>query len=176
MALDIDTLQFQEPIPGMSLTTEPKGRPWERPAKYSHPDDALEFYIQQLTVPKRIAQALEILELGFPLASLVDSIILNGVMQGLHSLDTGIIIAPAIFELFKGVADSMNIDYDDGLVHKNAPVDASLVATAIKQQRKRPEKQVQIEQEDIEKVEQAASLMEKPVRLKEPAESIEDIE
>ena len=48
MALDIDALQFQEPLPGMSLTTEPKGRPWERPAKYSNPDDAVDFYIQQL--------------------------------------------------------------------------------------------------------------------------------
>ena len=91
-------------------------------------------------------------------------------------LDTAIIIAPSMFELLKGVADSVNIDYEDGLINKNAPVDASLVAIAMKQQRERPEKQIQIEQEDIEKVEQAASLMEKPVRLKEPAEPMEDVE
>ena len=137
MALDIDALQFQEPLPGMSLTTEPKGRPWERPAKYSNPDDAVDFYIQQLADPKRIAQALEILELGYPLASLVDSLIMNGVMQGLHSIDTAIIVAPAIFELLQGIADHVGISYE---------------------------------------IEQAASLMSKPVKIKAPKQEIEEIE
>ena len=34
---DHDAAQFTAPIPGQSLTTEPQGRPWETPAKYSDP-------------------------------------------------------------------------------------------------------------------------------------------
>ena len=176
MALDIDALQFQEPLPGMSLTTEPEGRPWERPAKYSNPDDAVDFYIQQLADPKRIAQALEILELGYPLASLVDSLIMNGVMQGLHSIDTAIIVAPAIFELLQGIADHVGISYENGLQNKHAPTDASLVAKAIKRRQSDKDHHIKIEEEDIEKIEQAAILMSKPVKIKAPKQEIEEIE
>ena len=166
MALDLDSLQFQKPIPGMSLTTEPKGRPWERPAKYSTPEEALEFYIEQLTVPRRVAQMLEILENGYPATSLVDSIIVNGVMQGLHSLDVAIIIAPALFELLTGVANSMNLKYEDGLSDKNEMIDASLIARAMKKPEAEQFKE-ELEEEDMKRVEEAASLMAKPVRLNE---------
>ena len=32
---------FNAPIPGMSLTTEPKGRPWENPPQYDDVDDVV---------------------------------------------------------------------------------------------------------------------------------------
>ena len=50
---DFETFQFSAPIPGQSLTTEPKGRPWETPAKYSDPEDALEYYVSQISIPER---------------------------------------------------------------------------------------------------------------------------
>ena len=31
------------PIPGQSLTTEPKSRPWEQPPKYTTAEEALDF-------------------------------------------------------------------------------------------------------------------------------------
>lgn len=167
MTLNLDQFKFQAPIPGMSLTTEPKGRPWERPAKYSTPEEAFEFYIEQLTIPNRVAQMLEILENGYPAASLIDSIILNGVMQGLHSLDVAVIIAPALFELVTGVANTVGLEYEDGIVNKNKLKDASLVARAIKSSKKAEEFKKTIEDEDIAKVEQAVSLMAKPVSLRE---------
>ena len=167
MTLNLDQFQFQSPTPGMSLTTEPKGRPWERPAKYSTPDEAFEFYINKLTIPRRVAQMLEILENVYPATSLVDSIILGGVMQGLHSLDVAIIIAPALFELITGVADTTGLEYEEGLVDKNELEDASLVARAIKSSKKAEEFKKTIEDEDIAQVEQAVSLMAKPVSLRE---------
>ena len=119
---------------------------------------------------------MEVLEVGYPLASLVDSLIINGVMQGLHTIDTAIIIAPAIFELLKGVADLADIDYEDGLTNKQAPTDASLVAKAMKRIRNRKDIQVEIEEEDIIKIEQAVSLMAKPVKIKAPVEEAEELE
>ena len=110
---------------------------------------------------------LEILENGYPATSLIDSIILNGVMKGLHSLDVAVIIAPALFELVTGVANNAGLEYEDGIVNKNKLADASLVARAMKSSTKAEEFKKTIEDEDIAKVEEAVSLMAKPVSLKE---------
>ena len=99
----MDVAQFNNPIPGQSLTTEPGARPWERPAKYSSPEEALDYYLEQLALPEKTAQMLEILESGFPATDLVDAITLGGVMQGLHTIDVAVIIAPVIFELITSV-------------------------------------------------------------------------
>ena len=87
-------------------------------------------------------------------------------MQGLHSLDVAIIIAPALFELLTGVANSMNLKYEDGLSDKNEMIDASLVARAMKKPEADQFKE-ELEEEDMKRVEEAASLMAKPVRLNE---------
>ena len=93
---DHDAAQFTAPIPGQSLTTEPQGRPWETPAKYSDPEDALTYYVSKIGTADRTAHMLEVLESGLPAAKLVDSITLAGVMEGLHSIDTAIIISPSL--------------------------------------------------------------------------------
>tara|TARA_R100000306_G_C4284460_1_gene96837 strand:+ start:34 stop:552 length:519 start_codon:yes stop_codon:yes gene_type:complete len=116
---DFETSQFSAPIPGQSLTTEPRGRPWETPAKYSDPEDALEYYVAKLGDSDRTAHMLEILESGLPVANLVDSITLTGVMQGLHSIDTAIIISTSLFDLIDAVADNAGIEYKKGLTPNN---------------------------------------------------------
>ena len=129
----MDVAQFNNPIPGQSLTTEPGARPWERPAKYSSPEEALDYYLEQLALPEKTAQMLEILESGFPATDLVDAITLGGVMQGLHTIDVAVIIAPVIFELITSVADTAEIDYKEGLQpsEENRLNDGSLIARAM---------------------------------------------
>ena len=112
---DFETSQFSAPVPGQSLTTEPRNRPWETPAKYSDPEDALEYYISQISTPDRTAHMLEILESGLPVANLVDSMTLAGVMEGLHSIDTAVLISSSLFDLMAAVADKAGINYKDGL-------------------------------------------------------------
>ena len=162
MAIDTESLQFQAPVPGMSLATEPKGRAWERPAQYTTPEETLEFYIEEMTVPERVAQTLEVLETGYPATAMVDAMVLNGVMEGLHSLDTAVIIAPALFELITGFADSVDIEYEAGLAPKNKRQPASLVAKAM-QMPKALDLVETIEEEDIQSIEQATSLMSRPI-------------
>lgn len=172
MAITSDSPNFDAPIPGMSLATEPKGSPWERPAQYTTPEETLEFYIEQVTTPEQVAQMLEILEGGYPVTAMVDSIVLGGVMEGLHSLDTAIIIAPALFELITGVADSVDIEYENGLTDKDKQEDVSLVTKAMRMP-KAIDLVEAIDEEDIQKIEKAASLMSRPV-AGEPDESVEE--
>ena len=46
-----------------------------------------------------------------PVDVLVDIMQQGGVMEGVHSLDTGIIIAPALVEVISSMADNVGIEY-----------------------------------------------------------------
>lgn len=162
MAVPPNSIHFQAPIPGMSLTTEPRGRAWERPARYATPEETLEVYIEEITTPEQVAQMLEIIEGGYPITTMVDTIVLNGVMEGVHSLDTAVIIAPALFELVTGIADSADIKYTDGLTNKNKPENSSLVAKAMRMP-KAIDLIETIEEEDVQRIETEASLMSRPI-------------
>lgn len=103
------------PIPGQALTAEPGSRPWEKPAKYSTVEDTLEFYIDNLSQPKKMANLLDRIEDGAPLTLIADSLQTLGVMRGLHSLDVGILITPVLIEFMKASADQAEIDYVVGI-------------------------------------------------------------
>jgi hypothetical protein len=99
------------PIPGMSMTAELGGRPWQQPAKYKTPDEALEYYVNKITNPEMSNRLLDVLELGMPVDTLVDSIQVSGVMEGLHSVDVGVIISPALTETIHQMAKAANVEH-----------------------------------------------------------------
>ena len=45
-------MQFDRPIPGQSLTSTPKGAPYERPPEINDPMEALEMHLDNLDNPK----------------------------------------------------------------------------------------------------------------------------
>jgi hypothetical protein len=99
------------PIPGQSLTAPLGDRPWQKPARYSNPDEALAFYVERITKPKRANELLDILENGVAVDTLVDILQQGGVMEGIHSLDVGIIIAPALTEVISNMAEASEVEY-----------------------------------------------------------------
>ena len=54
------------------------------------------------------------LELGIDLSTLVEGVARKAVLDGIHSIDISLSIAPVIHEYIKGYADAMDIDYDEG--------------------------------------------------------------
>ena len=108
------TPMLDAPIPGQSLTSEPGARPWEQPAKYSTVEDTLEFYIDSLSQPKKMAAMLDKIEEGAPLTLIVDTIQTQGVTQGLHTLDVGILVAPVLIEFLKASAEQAEVPYTVG--------------------------------------------------------------
>jgi hypothetical protein len=107
-------MQFDRPIPGQSLTSTPKGAPYERPPEINDPMEALEMHLDNLDNPKAIKEAMFFLEMGVDVVTLVEGILRNAVMQGNHSIDVSLIIAPVIHEYIKGYADSLDIEYEEG--------------------------------------------------------------
>ena len=109
---------FERPIPGQSLTTEPKGQPYERPPEVTDPIEALDLHLENLMEEGAMEDALHFLEFGLDLVTLVEGILRSAVMEGIHTIDTSLIIAPILHEFIKGYADEAGIDYEEGFDDK----------------------------------------------------------
>ena len=118
------------PIPGQSLTTEPKSRPWEQPPKYTTAEEALDFYVPRLSDPEMAAPMVDVMEQGTTVVAVAEMIQSSGVMQGLHSVDVGLIIAPVIVELLVTQADLAEIEYKVGTEKSDIP-DSSMINRAV---------------------------------------------
>ena len=80
-------LTFERPIPGQSLTTEPKNAPYERPPEITDPIEALDAHIDNLLKPGAMEDVLYFLEFGVDLVTMVQGILRSAVMEGIHSVD-----------------------------------------------------------------------------------------
>jgi hypothetical protein len=147
---NINTLEVSAPIPGQSLTTELGSRPWERPAKYSDPEEALNYFLNKLNDSETLGTMLQILESGFPVTDLVDALTIGAVMQGLVSIDTAIIISPAIFELISSVAKNTEIEFSTGLNSRTSLENNTMMERAYAK-KDLPETQDLLSKEEIEK-------------------------
>lgn len=128
-----ETDNFDAPIPGQSLTFELGSRPWQTPPEYNTLEEALDYYLPRMTDKKYMGELLDIIETKIPLTSIADTLTLGGVMQGLHSVDVGILINPILVELMEGMAKNAEVEYtvgdDEG--KENTP-DKMLVSKAMK--------------------------------------------
>lgn len=104
--------KFGKPIPGNSLTTHKLGeRPWERPPELSSIEEVMPYYMQRLAKQDVLDDIMTALEAGIPLKPLVETLYTSQVMRGIHSLDLGILIAPALTEFLAAVADDYEVKY-----------------------------------------------------------------
>lgn len=104
--------QFSKPVPGNSLATHKVGeRPWERPPQMSTVDEALKFYINKLNDQEVIDDMMVAIDIGVPIKPIVEAMYVSGTMNGYHTLDVGILVAPAITEFLVNVAKDYGIAY-----------------------------------------------------------------
>jgi hypothetical protein len=161
---------FDAPIPGMSLTAELGGRPWQSPPQYTTVEQALEYYIPRLTADEVTDQLLDVLEMGVPVSTLANTMQLSGVMEGKHSVDVGVLIMPVIMEMISYIADTAGVEYDMG-TDKPKKVSETLVDKAltklqeedkdVQENEVMPEVEIQVEEEQT--MEQPAGLMSRRV-------------
>jgi len=162
-------LTFERPIPGQSLTTEPKNAPYERPPEIVDPVEALNVHIENLLKPGAMEDALYFLEYGVDLVTLVQGILRGAVMEGIHSIDVSLIIAPVIHEYIKGFADADGLNYKEGweteeeekalsyrrdaerakkLMNKLREEEGQAIPTTMKEMTEEPEMEPEVEEEE----------------------------
>jgi hypothetical protein len=113
-ALDND-FSFGRPIPGEGMTAELGARPWQNPPQFATVDDALGYYIPRMAQDEFAKGLINTMEMGVPLTSLANIIMLSGVMEGKHSVDVGILIIPSLIETMRLIGDSAGVEYDTGM-------------------------------------------------------------
>ena len=116
---DIQKYLLNGPISGGSLTDDFQNRPYERPPELSDPDDAIRFHIDNLTEKKPVNSVIKLLEIGIDLKTLTETVLTTAVMEGIHSLDVSLTIAPVIYDYIKTIGDKAEINYKTGLESNN---------------------------------------------------------
>jgi len=97
------------PPPGYALT-QPKGKyPWEKPAQYADPNEAVSALIDKMEQPENREQYLKLMLAGFAVEDIVNSIAISGFMQGKVSVDTAELIKGPIGIYLMAMADENNI-------------------------------------------------------------------
>lgn len=102
---------FERPIPGQSLTAEPGRSPWERPPEFPNPVDALEYHLKELAQKEVVDDLIDALDIGIPVSVVAGSIVNKGLMEGMHTVDTTMLLKPMIMMHIKGLAEVAGIDY-----------------------------------------------------------------
>ena len=105
---------FDAPIGGQGMVAEMGSRPWQQPPQYETVDEALDFYSSKLLSPEFQDQLLDVMELGTPVSVVSNSLQLGGVMQGLHTLDVGILVQPLLMEMIALIGDQNNVKFNMG--------------------------------------------------------------
>jgi hypothetical protein len=103
------------PIPGQSLTDQPKNWPWENPPEMADPEEATQYYINKLADEEIMDDLSVLLGSDMPVAPFVKTLLTMGVMNGLHSIDVSMIIAPVIHAFIKAAMTSYGIEVRDDI-------------------------------------------------------------
>jgi len=161
--------RLEAPIPGMSMTHEVGARPWQQPAQYTNIEDVIDYYITRMSDDSFKTQLVNIMDSGVPLTSLANSIQLASVMQGIHSIDTGLIVMPVLMELMMLIAEQNNVEYITGMErNKKEEIKESVMQNALakfqKEQDDETDEEVLDEDVVIQKEEPVSGLMARRVK------------
>jgi len=105
------------PIPGQSLTDSPGNWPWENPPEMSDPEEATKYYVNKLANEEVMDDLSVLLGNNMPLVPLVKTLLTTGVMNGMHSIDVSIIIAPVIHAFIKASMTNYGIEVRDDITN-----------------------------------------------------------
>ena len=78
--------RFNRPVPGHSLTDTPKSKPYENPAMFSDPDDAVDFIVDKINQPANSARFQKLMFAGMSVEEITNTIALGGFTGGVHNL------------------------------------------------------------------------------------------
>ena len=111
----LDDTTFDRPIPGMGMTHEVGARPWQTPPTYTSVEEASDYYIERMSNPAFREQLIDVMEMKIPLTTLANTIQLASVMEGLHSVDVGMLMIPILVETMMLIGDSAEVKYITGM-------------------------------------------------------------
>lgn len=108
--------RLDAPIPGMSLTHELGARPWQQPAQFTTVEEVVDHYTTRMMNNDEFSEQLvDVMDMGIPLTTIANTIQLAGVMEGKHSIDTGLLALPVLIETMMLIGDTAGVKYNTGM-------------------------------------------------------------
>jgi len=105
---------FDSPIPGEGMTIKLGSRPWQSPAKLKDIDEVMNHYFNAMSTYDFNYKLIDLLESGVSVFTIADTIQAYNSLEGLHSIDLGVLAGPIIAEYIRFVAEANEIEYDMG--------------------------------------------------------------
>lgn len=104
---------FNAPIPGQSLTKEPRNNAWERPPETADAEEAIVHHLTRLSQPEVLDNVIDAIDSGLPISTVTDLILTGAVANGIHSIDLSMAIAPVIHEHLLSVVQDSGIEFKE---------------------------------------------------------------
>jgi len=164
MALDM-MRSFDAPVPGQSLTAELGARPWQSPPQYPTVDEAIQYYMRSMTTEEFMDQIIDVLEMGVSVADVANVMQVKSVMDGIHSVDVGVMVTPVIMEMIMFLADSAGIEYEKGTENPDKKKLSGAKKARVLQQLKEETEDMDMAEEAEETVEEIEVSKEEPKGL-----------
>jgi len=101
---------MQGPIPGQSLTDLPKNSPWEKPSELNEVSDVVRHYVDRLADDEVMDDLSVVFELGGDLKTITETLMMTGSMNGVHTVETGMLAGPIIASFIHAAMKSYGID------------------------------------------------------------------
>jgi hypothetical protein len=143
---------FDRPIPGMGMTFEVGSRPWQTPPEITTVEQATNYYVERMNTDQFKAQLVDVIEMGVPLATLANTIQLASVMEGVHSVDVGMLVIPIIVELLMTIAEAEGVQYQTGMegMETERPTAVSRIINDKMNQLRAPTEDIGLEEPQVE--------------------------
>ena len=147
---EVEQVSLSRPVPGQSLTHEVRARPWQNPPQFNTVEESMDWYLERFDNPELVDEMLSIIENKVPLSVIENSMQLGAVLQGVHSIDVGVLITPIIIEILRTLAEKTDTDYviGDEPEDTDRPSDA-VIESAVNKIKSMPIED-KVEEEEIE--------------------------
>ena len=103
------------------------------------------------------------MEMGIPLTVIANSLQLGAVLEGVHSIDVGILVTPVLIEMMAYIAEQNDIEFKIGTEEEDSPKPSeSLISAAIQGLEERGvvgDEEPMAEEEETEEEEEPKGLM-----------------
>lgn len=107
-----DINRFGRPIPGMGLTDKLGSHPWQKPPRFVHLDEALEFVWERLTQPPSVGQVLALLSHGeLSAQDIADTILFQGFTSGLWTVTLASLMLRPVWVMVAAIGHKAGIKF-----------------------------------------------------------------
>ena len=107
---------------------------------------------------------IDIMDMGIPLTTIANTIQISGVMEGKHTIDTGLLSLPVLIENMMLIGDTAGIEYNTGLQDSPKKDRDTLAQRGV--EKLMQEKNIKTEDKNIDMAEE--SITEEPQEQEEP--------